>query len=65
MTKNQMPLATTEQVLVEYIKTYGQYVLKANTNGKILRLSNHLYDLEHELLQRGTFSIDFVKQMRF
>jgi hypothetical protein len=64
MRKNEMAKAGLNELIVDYVRSYGLYLRNMNLGLGEKRLGKHCEDLENELLRRGILSETDIAALR-
>lgn len=63
MTKKEMEKANDSEIILDYIRSYANLAVNQNLGCGIDRLSNHLVDLDEQMLKRGILSEDQIRRL--
>lgn len=61
MTAKELKTAQDSEVILDYIRTYANFVCNLNMNRGIKQSGKHLKDLDVEMLRRGILTEEQVK----
>ena len=63
MTIKEMSSAKDNEIIYEYIRAYSRFAVNLNLGGGIERLSNHLKNLDSEMLKRGILTEEQISHL--
>lgn len=63
MRKDEIPNAPDNRLIVDYVRSYSQLVSNMQLGRGVKRLSDHVTDLERELVKRRILTEEDIKSL--